>query len=298
MRLLQRDNNGRYTLTEFTGDAIPHYAILSHTWSADHDEVTLADIEKDTYRTKAGYKKLQFCADQAAKDDLRYFWVDTCSIDKTSSAELTEAINSMFTWYCKATQCYAYLSDVSTGGLSSGRPVRQDWYPAFQQSRWFTRGWTLQELVAPTSVEFFSVEGKRLGNKHTLVQELHGITGISVEALRGTPLDQFSVDERMSWVGRRQTKREEDMVYSLLGIFKVYMPLIYGEGRGNALVRLQREINARSTEAISLPQNMASQHQSQATQSYNGAVFNGPISGHHVVSGTHVTGGTNNFNFG
>jgi hypothetical protein len=118
MRLLQRNHDGRFTVTEFTGDAIPHYAILSHTWGADHDEVTLTDLEKDTDMTKAGYKKLQFCADQASKDDLRYFWVDTCCIDKTSSAELTEAINSMFKWYRKATQCYAYLSDVSTGGIS------------------------------------------------------------------------------------------------------------------------------------------------------------------------------------
>jgi hypothetical protein len=298
MRLLQRNNDGRYTLTEFVGDTIPHYAILSHTWGADHDEVTLADMEKDTAMTKAGYKKLQFCADQAAKDHLRYFWVDTCCIDKTSSAELTEAINSMFKWYRKATQCYAYLSDVSTGGLSSGKPVRQDWYPAFERSRWFTRGWTLQELVAPTSVEFFSVEGERLGHKHTLVQELHRITGISVEALQGTPLDQFGVDERMSWVETRQTKREEDMVYSLLGIFEVYMPLIYGEGRGNALARLLKEINARPIGELSLPQNIASQHQSQAAQSYNGAVFNRSILGHHAVSENHFTRGTNNFNFG
>jgi hypothetical protein len=298
MRLLQRNHDGSFTLKEFTGDETPHYAILSHTWGADHDEVTLADLEKDTDMTKAGYEKLQFCADQASKDHLRYFWVDTCCIDKTSSAELTEAINSMFKWYRKATQCYAYLSDVSTGGISGGKPVRQDWYPAFQRSRWFTRGWTLQELVAPTSVEFFSVEGERLGNKYTLVQELHGITGICVEALQGSPLDQFSVDERMSWAGRRQTKREEDMVYSLLGIFKVYMPLLYGEGRVNALARMQKEINARATEELSLSQNMASQHQNQAAQSYNGAVFNGSISGHYVISGTHVTGGTTNFNFG
>jgi hypothetical protein len=295
MRLLQRNHDGRFTLTEFTGDAIPHYAILSHTWGADHDEVTLVDLEKDTDMTKAGYRKLQFCADQASKDDLRYFWVDTCCIDKASSAELTEAINSMFKWYRKATQCYAYLSDVSTSGISGGKPVRRDWFPAFQRSRWFTRGWTLQELVAPTSVEFFSVEGERLGNKYTLVQELYGITGISVEALRGIPLDQFSVDERMSWVGRRQTKREEDTVYSLLGIFKVYMPLLYGEGRDNAFARLQKEINARSSEE---PQNITSRTQSQAAQSYNGAVFNGPVSGHYVVSGTYVTGGTNNFHFG
>jgi hypothetical protein len=256
MRLLQRNDDGRYTLSEFTGVAIPHYAILSHTWGPDHDEVTLADLEKDTDMTKAGYKKLHFCADQAAKDDLRYFWVDTCCIDKTSSAELTEAINSMFKWYRKASQCYVYLSDVSAGTLTSEKPVRQNWYPAFQRSRWFTRGWTLQELLAPTSVEFFSVEGERLGNRCTLVEELHGITGVSVDAFRGLPLDRFSVTERMSWVERRQTKREEDMVYSLLGIFKVHMPLIYGEGRDNALARLHKEIDARSREKQStVPQN-------------------------------------------
>jgi hypothetical protein len=121
MRLLQRNHDGRFTLTEFTGDAIPHYAILSHTWGADIDEVTLADLEIDTDMTKADYKKLHFCADQASKDDVRYFWVDTCCIDKTSSAELTEASNPMFKWYRKATQCYAYLSNVSTGGLCIGR---------------------------------------------------------------------------------------------------------------------------------------------------------------------------------
>jgi hypothetical protein len=295
MRLLQRNNHGRYIPTEFTGDAIPPYAILSHNWGADHDEVTLADLDKGTDMTKPGYKKLQFCADQAAKDDLYYFWVDTCCIDKKSSAELSEAINSMFKWYCKATRCYAYLSDVSTGGPSSGKPARQDWYPAFERSRWFTRGWTLQELVAPTSVEFFSVQGERLGNKYTLVQEVHSITGIRVEALRGIPLDQLSVAERMSWVGRRQTKREEDMAYSLLGILQVYMPIMYGEGRDNAFARLHKEINTRYSQES---QNVASPPQSQAAQSYHGAVFNGPISGHYVVSGTHVTGGTTNFHFG
>lgn len=277
MRLLQRNNDGRYTLTEFIGDAIPRYAILSHTWGADHDEVNLADLEKDTNMIKGGFKKIHFCADQAAKDNLRYFWVDTCCIDKTSSAELTEAINSMVKWYRKATQCYVYLPDVSTGSLTSASLVRQDWYPAFQQSRWFTRGWTLQELLAPTSVEFFSVEGERLGSKCTLVQELHSITGISAEALRGIPLYQFSVDERMSWMARRQTKREEDMAYSLLGIFNVHMPLIYGEGRANALARLHKEISARSgKEQSTLSHNVVSQ-----------------------IPGPHTTaGGTTNFNFG
>lgn len=248
MRLLRRNNDGKYILEEFIGGTIPRYAILSHTWGADHSEVTLVDLEKDTGTSKAGYRKLQFCADQAAKHGLRYFWVDTCCIDKSSSAELSEAINSMFAWYRDATRCYVYLSDVSIDSLTCGPPAQQDWYPAFQQSKWFTRGWTLQELVAPVSVEFFSVEGQLLGNKCSLLQELHGITRISIKALQGSPLDELSVHERMSWMGQRKTKREEDMAYSLLGIFDVYMPLIYGEGRKKAFARLQKEINASSSE--------------------------------------------------
>jgi hypothetical protein len=244
MRLLQRNNSGKYSLTEFVGKAIPRYAILSHTWGADHEEVTLADLEKDTGTSKAGYRKLEFCANQAAEHGLRFFWVDTCCIDKSSSAELTEAINSMFAWYRDAARCYVYLPNVPIASLTSDPPAQQDWYPAFQQSRWFKRGWTLQELVAPKSVEFFSAEGQRLGDKYSLLQELRSITGISIEALQGSPLDGFSVDERMSWVGQRKTKREEDMAYSLLGIFDVHMPLIYGEGRKKAFARLQKEIKA------------------------------------------------------
>jgi hypothetical protein len=300
MRLLQRNNEGIFSLTEFTGENIPHYAILSHTWGADHDEVTLIDLEKDTGTSKAGFRKLEFCADQAAKHGIRYFWVDTCCIDKSSSAELTEAINSMFSWYSKAARCYVYLTDVSTGSRTNEPPTHQGWYPAFQQSRWFTRGWTLQELVAPVSVEFFSVEGQRLGNKYSLLQELHGITGISVEALQGSPLRGLSVGERMLWVGQRTTKREEDMAYSLLGIFDVHMPLIYGEGRKKAFARLQKEIDASSGEErnqAAQNRNQAAQNQSQATHSYHGPVFHGPISGRYVVPGTHVTGGTVNFDF-
>jgi hypothetical protein len=299
MRLLQRKDDGRYSLTEFVGDAIPRYAILSHTWGPDQEEVTLVDLEQDAGTTKAGYRKLQFCADQAAKDGLRYFWVDTCCIDKSSSAELTEAINSMFAWYRDAARCYVYLSDVSTSSLVSSTPAQQHWNSAFQQSRWFTRGWTLQELVAPVSVEFFSAEGERLGNKYSLVQALHSVTGISVEALQGSrPLDQLSVVERMSWVGQRKTKREEDAAYSLLGIFDVHMPLIYGEGRRKAFARLQREIDTASSDAHStLSQNDVSQSHGHATHAYNGPVFYGPKSGRYVVPGTHVTGGTVNFDF-
>jgi hypothetical protein len=295
MRLLRRNNQGKYILREFIGENIPRYAILSHTWGADHEEVTLADLDKDLDTSKPGYRKLQFCAEQAAKHGLCYFWVDTCCVDKSSSAELTEAINSMFAWYRDAARCYVYLSDVSIGALGSGPVIQQDWYPAFQRSRWMTRGWTLQELMAPASVEFFSVEGQRLGNKYSLLHELHSITGISVEALQGSPLDGFTIDERMSWVGQRQTKREEDLAYSLLGVFGAHMPLIYGEGRDNAFTRLRREINASSNQELS--QNDTPKIERQAAHSYHGPVFNGPISGHYVVSGTHVTGGTVNFDF-
>jgi hypothetical protein len=149
------------------------------------------------------------------------------------------------------------------------------------------------------SVEFFSAEGERLGNKYSLLQELHGITGLSVEALQGSrPLDQLSVDERMSWVGQRKTKREEDAAYSLLGIFDVHMPLIYREGRRKAFAQLQREINTASSNMRStLPCNDKLQSYGHATHTYNRSEFYRPILGRYVVPGTHVTGGTVNFDF-
>src|SRR5438045_3918289 len=151
MRLLRLEDDGEFSLAECVGRNIPQYGILSHTWRADHEEVTFKDIMKGTGKSKAGYSKIRFCGKQAAEDGLQHFWVDTCCIDKSSSAELTEAINSMFRWYKDASKCYVYLSDVSAG---DGEQIT--WESAFQESRWFTRGWTLQELIAPPSVEFFS----------------------------------------------------------------------------------------------------------------------------------------------
>jgi len=235
MRLLRLEDDGEFSLVEIVGKNIPHYAILSHTWGADDEEVTFKDAVDGAGKSKAGYGKIRFCGKQAANDGLQYFWVDTCCIDKSSSAELSEAINSMFRWYHEAAKCYVYLSDVSTDEFASN-------VLSFQKSRWFTRGWTLQELIAPTSVEFFSSEGDRLGDKNALVQEIAAITGISIRVLQGCPLHQFSVNERMSWAERRETKREEDTAYSLLGIFDIHMPLLYGEGRNKALIRLQKEI--------------------------------------------------------
>jgi hypothetical protein len=243
MRLLEC-NNGKLSLTRDFSDHVPQYAILSHTWGADTEEVTFKDLIDNTGNSKAGYNKIRFCGEQIMRDGLHYYWVDTCCIDKSNSVELQEAINSMFRWYQNATKCYVYLSDVSTTKRKASDQLSEfTWESAFRASRWFDRGWTLQELLAPGSVEFFSREGKRLGDKKTLERQVHEITGIAVSALQGAPLSQFGVDERLLWAENRQTTRKEDKAYSVLGIFDVYMPLIYGEGRENAFKRLREEID-------------------------------------------------------
>jgi hypothetical protein len=197
-------------------------------------------------RNKAGYKKIQFCGEQAERDNLEHFWIDTCCINKEIKAELSQAINSMFRWYQTAVKCYVYLPDVSVSDPSwkeSNTAAEFPWESAFRHSRWFTRGWTLQELLAPSSVEFFSQEGKRLGDKGSLRRQIHEITGIPDLALQGAPLSQFSVNQRLSWKETRQTKLEEDSAYSLLGILGVYIAPIYGEGIGAAFKRLLDEVN-------------------------------------------------------
>lgn len=240
MHLLKLNSDGKPCLTRFTAGNIPRYAILSHTWEADDQEVTYQDIIDGTGNSKLGFGKIRFCGDQARKDGLQYFWVDSCCINKSSSAELQEAINSMFRWYQNAAKCYVYLSDVSVGKHS--RSSQSLWHSAFGKSRWFTRGWTLQELLAPSSVDFFSREGKRLGDKESLEVQIQYITGIAVQALQGNSLSEFTVDERMSWAAERETTIEEDQAYCLLGIFDIYLPLIYGEGKDNAFRRLRKEI--------------------------------------------------------
>jgi len=245
MRLLKVDGDGTLSLTRFMGGEIPSYAILSHTWEADDQEVIFKDLADGTGTSKTGYRKIRFCGEQARRDGVQYFWVDSCCIDKSSSAELTEAINSMFRWYRNAAKCYVYLSDVSTGDSNQHAQLA-----AFRQSRWFTRGWTLQELLAPRSVEFFSREGTQLGDKKSLELHIHEITGVAVQALQGSSLTQFSVTERMTWAAKRATSIEEDQAYCLLGIFDIHLPLIYGEGKENAFRRLRKEISAFDGEYI------------------------------------------------
>jgi hypothetical protein len=237
-----RHDNGKLTLCSFD-HKIPAYAILSHTWDTENNkEVTFEDLEAGIEKGKAGYRKIEFCEKQATAAGLQYFWIDTCCINRRSETELSEAVNSMFRRYQKANRCYVYLSDVNARDNNENGQSSQKWEPAFRKSRWFTRGWTLQELIAPRLVEFFSEDGKRLGDKSSLETIIHQVTGIAQKALQGDPLSDFSVEERKSWATQRSTKREEDGAYSLLGIFDLSMPLIYGEGKEKALKRLDNEI--------------------------------------------------------
>ncbi|KAH8632655.1 HET-domain-containing protein [Alternaria alternata] len=242
MRLLQRQGNDSFQLVYRVDEQIPPYAILSHTWGSEEDEVTFKDVVDGTYKKRKGYRKLQFCAKQAAEDGLDFFWIDTCCIDKSSSAELQEAIGCMFRWYRDSAKCYVYLEDVSNDSLMYWDDREHDYSLQFQESRWFTRGWTLQELLAPKDVKFYTKQGGLIGRKSGMVDWIAEITGIPTDALQITPLSHFSIDQRMKWSEGRKTTRQEDLAYSLLGIFDIQMTLYYGEGRERAFERLERKI--------------------------------------------------------
>jgi Heterokaryon incompatibility protein (HET) len=240
MRLICVDD---FQLEEYFGKNIPEYTILSHRWG--HEEATFSDISTDMKRAKRklGFKKVERCAKQTKKDGYRYCWVDTCCIDKTSSAELTEAINSMYKWYQNSQFCYAYLDDVpeipsADEGLSY---LTRPWEKRFSASKWWTRGWTLQELIAPRSVVFYSENWDRIGTKREHRGLISSFTGIHIEILYDGDVKSVCVAQRMSWASRRETTREEDIAYCLMGIFDVNMPLLYGEGE-KAFLRLQEAI--------------------------------------------------------
>ncbi|KAK1759798.1 heterokaryon incompatibility protein-domain-containing protein [Echria macrotheca] len=263
----------------FPGQKKPFYAILSHTW--EEEEVLFEDARHGRRQLrqcrKAGLAKVLKAAELARNDGLDWIWIDTCCIDKSSSAELSEAINSMFVWYAEAYVCYAFLSDYKSRlKLSECRP------------RWFQRGWTLQELIAPVEVIFYDSQWTPFGNRTELLDELSLIVKVDQQVLRRQPnvdsectlghckgeaairncdlckksifhpfwrlgpswnlvsvrslLAQMSISSRMSWAADRKTTRAEDKAYCLLGIFNVNMPLIYGEGSSKAFQRLQQEI--------------------------------------------------------
>lgn len=229
-------NTCTQTLRYFPSEgARPVYAILSHVWR--DEEVSFTDI-KDLERAQKlhGFAKVSHACAIALSDGYEWIWVDTCCIDKTSSAELSEAINSMFIWYRDAAVCYAYLYDAS----ADHNPRSP--HSSFRSSRWFTRGWTLQELIAPRRLVFYSQDWQQIGTKATLAGAIEELTHIGrAVLLHETHLDDISVAKRMSWAAKRETTRVEDRAYSLMGIFNVNMPTIYGEGE-KAFIRLQHEI--------------------------------------------------------
>ncbi|KAK1727128.1 heterokaryon incompatibility protein-domain-containing protein [Colletotrichum acutatum] len=240
MRLL---NTTTLKVTEFVSER-PKYAILSHTWGSE--EIVLQDTEaKDEAPSsvKAGWKKIRGACALALGDGFDWIWIDTCCIDKSSSSELSEAINSMFRWYREAEICYAYLEDVPPLRYASFigfqdfaldldsnhiMPIEKD-QNTFLGSRWFTRGWTLQELIAPQGVEFHATDWSFLGTRSDLSGIIH----------KHTMIDKVVLE--MRWAANRETTRVEDAAYCLLGIFEINMPLLYGEG-DRAFRRLQEEI--------------------------------------------------------
>ncbi|KAK1833626.1 heterokaryon incompatibility protein-domain-containing protein [Podospora conica] len=303
MRLL---NTSTLELDEFVGNDIPPYAILSHTWgdkeatfqdapnfprlralranlraSSAQPQASLDDDHGDHKLLTPGTSKiLDFC-DLAQSDGHEWAWADTCCIDKSSSAELSEAINSMYRWYAEATCCYVYLSDVKSGhaysddvkpgyfyldDVKSGRYVSPEYlkfslaqlgllsHNDLEWSRWFTRGWCLQELIAPRFLEFYDVDWKALGTKLSLCSRIIARTGIPESVLLEPwcmDFQEFPAAARFSWASDRTTTRDEDMAYSLMGLLDVNMPLLYGEGGQKAFYRLQQEFLAQ-TEDLSL----------------------------------------------
>jgi hypothetical protein len=252
MRLLQRSETGEITLTQnLVGKTwIPPYAILSHTWGQDNEEATYEDMVKGLGVERQGYKKIAYGSEQALRYGLRYIWVGTCCIDKSSKFELSENINSMYAWYKRPKICYIYLNDVAATDyppyiLLPEEQLEQEeerWLeePDFAKSRWFTRGWAVQELLAPTKIELFSKHWTRFGNLKDVLATILHITKIDRQALgrdkKYFKLSDICVARRMSWAAKRQTGRVEDRRYSLMGKFGMHVPsytvkaLIYSSG--------------------------------------------------------------------
>lgn len=185
-------------------DECPPYAILSHTWGSE--EITFqqwmgcrSPISSPSNLSKnEGYAKIKSSMKQAKQNGIGWIWVDTCCIDKTSSAELSEAINAMFRWYANAKVCYVYLSDIKW--QSNQTQLESDLYA----SRWFTRGWPLQELIAPSNAVFYSKEWRRIGSKSSLCRQISSVTGIDEKILRGGDLEDVCVAKKMSWASNRK----------------------------------------------------------------------------------------------
>ena len=260
MRLL---NTATLSFKDFFDSNIPQYAILSHRWG--EQEVSYKELRKGIGAGAGGQglTKIKECCDLARARGHEWVWIDTCCIDKRSSAELSEAINSMYRWYERAVECYVYMQDVdycdwelrrlqtlkqmNAKGGGRGVAAWQSLTARFCRSSWFTRGWTLQELLAPRCVIFYDASWAEIGEKQWLAEEIAGATHIDAAFVKGLKgVRSASVAQRMSWASRRTTSRSEDMAYCLFGLFGISLPLLYGEGAAHAFIRLQVEIIRRS----------------------------------------------------
>ena len=261
MRLL---NTKSLEFGDFFDSDIPKYAILSHRW--EDNEVLYKEFKKGKAYEGPGLKKIQESCALAAKEGYDWIWIDTCCIDKRSSAELSEAINSMYEWYKKSAVCYVYLSDVcySPSDVSILKDIHKrslnvgsrsfstfhEWNPLKQEfcnSSWFGRGWTLQELLAPARCIFFDRHWTFIGDFFQLEADIAEAAGIPRQYL-GEEHRYASIAQKMSWASCRKTSRGEDLAYCLLGLFDINMPLLYGEGADKAFYRLQSEILRTSTD--------------------------------------------------
>ncbi|QIX02303.1 hypothetical protein AMS68_007820 [Peltaster fructicola] len=230
-----------HTLTEFSdARARPDYAILSHRWT--NDEVLYSDIQSGRAAAKTtGFAKLKACSALVKQEGLQWIWCDTYCIDKTSSAALSESINSMYAWYAAAKVCYAYIYDQDKTVFLEGK----------QKSTWFARGWTLQELLAPKRLSLYDKHWSLIGTRQGQRQIISHFTRIPESMLLDVPsrsLSSLSIAQRMSWAASREVTKAEDIAYCLMGLFDVNMALLYGEGAVKAFHRLQEHIMLRSTD--------------------------------------------------
>jgi hypothetical protein len=258
----------------FHDNQTPQYLILSHTWG--NEEVTYQDMrflqqchalpyslnnnsilmpaleaaaglkisamDRIPVQARIGYEKILKTAKLAKEHELDYFWIDTCCIDKSSSAELQEAINSMYRWYQQSCLCAVYLEDAFPArDQYSGVLFEFNMATMLRGSKWITRGWTLQELIAPETLEFYDRKWGLMGSRNDFYAAVAEATGIPPTVLYTGDLSRVSVAQKMSWAANRETTRVEDRAYSLMGLFGIHMPMLYGEG-DNAFRRLQEEI--------------------------------------------------------
>ncbi|KAM0256340.1 hypothetical protein ACHAPA_012195 [Fusarium lateritium] len=272
MRLLKTKSYDLFEASDIP-NPFPPYAILSHTWISSKEETTYqdmktrkVDINNDVYKQK-GWSKLRRYCDRAAKDGWDWAWMDTCCIDKTNPADTQEAINAMFRWYQRAGICYAHLEDLdvvrdvkdmdlpqnvdfdetigSQNAANSSGPLHKALERFFIKAKWFTRGWTLQELLAPHHLVFVDCAWRRIGTRESWALEIQRASNIEARHLTSfepTDFASCSTAMRFSWASGRETTVEEDETYALLGLFGISLPLIYGEGQRQAFNRLQRQL--------------------------------------------------------